>query len=795
MANPFRYFNNTLRHYPVPSTINIIGLAAAIATLYIILVQFTYDKSFNKGIKDSDRTFAIEFTGFTDDGQYTTYLSRPFGEKIIADIPEIEAGGECGLGGEGMVPFSTDSTGKEAAIYLKSGSMSTAALKVFGFEAESGSFDDFSMPNTVILSKEGAKKLKIKPGDQIFCNGQRGTVAAIFKDFPKNSDWNRVEIISNIGKQSLDDGQEWSYPYYVKLYHKDDAGKVAAAAMKILMGLRDPDESESDSASVTEALKRYKFRLVPLTETYFEKNITPGVAHGNATSTTTLLAIAILVMLIAFINFFNFFFSLVPARIKAVNTYKILGSTRSSLIRRFVLEAVCFVAIAVLLALGVIFEFGRSNLANYISTDVGIGSHPWIALATLGFALIVALAASISPARYITSFSPAFALKNGFASTPQGKTLRYVLVGLQFVISMALIIGVQTMQRQYKFLNSKNLGFNRDNLVAVKLNSSKIGDTRSLNEALKQGPMIKDLTWAACSIVQVQRMGWGREIKGKQQNWQCYVVTPDFLKFFDIPIVEGRDFTEDDASKDNGTFIFNETAKSQFDLTLEDKVSGHRNEPTEIAGFCKDFNFKPLQYAGGPMSLYVFGATPWWDLTCIYIRTVPGAKIKDMTDYVKKCISEQKPDIDVSRVTVRSFGDELAAQYTSEKKLITLIEIFTIISILLSLMGVFSQVMFETQYRKKEIGIRRVHGASIGEILGMFVKRYLTIVSICFAIAAPIAYYAVTRWLQSFAYQISPSWLTFALSYILVLTVTLAIVVLRSLSAATDNPVNSIKTE
>ncbi|MFB0973013.1 MAG: FtsX-like permease family protein, partial [Bacteroidales bacterium] len=443
----------------------------------------------------------------------------------------------------------------------------------------------------------------------------------------------------------------------------------------------------------------------------------------------------------------------------------------------------------------IIFEFGRSNLANYISTDVGVGSHPWIALATLGFALLVALAASISPARYITSFSPAFALKNGFASTPQGKTLRYILVGLQFVISMALIIGVQTMQQQYKFLNNKNLGFNRDNLVAVKLNSSKVGDTKSLNEALKQSPMIKDLTWTAGSIVQINRMGWGRSIKGKEQNWQCYVVTPNFLKFFDIPVVEGRDFTEDDGSKDNGTFIFNETAKSQFDLTLEDKLSGHKNEPAEIAGFCKDFNFKPLQYAGGPMSLYVFGATPWWDLTHIYIRTVPGAKIKDITDFVKKCVSEQKPDIDVSRVTVRSFSDELAAQYTSEKKLITLIEIFTIISILLSLMGVFSQVMFETQYRKKEIGIRRVHGASIGEILGMFVKRYLIIVSICFAIAAPVAYFAVTRWLQSFAYHISPRWLTFALSYILVLAVTLAIVVLRSLRAATDNPVNSIKTE
>lgn len=795
MTNPFRYFNNTLRHYPVPSIINILGLAAAIATLYIILVQFTYDTGYNKGIKDSDRTFAIEFTGFSNDGQYSTYICRPFGELIVANIPQIEAGGECGLGGDGMSPFSTDSTGKEAAIYLKSASMSTAALKIFGFEAESGSLADFSMPNTAIISSEGARKLKVKPGEQIFHDSTRVTIAAIYKDFPKNSDWKGTEIIFNIGKESLDNMSEWSYSYYAKLYHKEDAEKVADATMKLLLGILDQDVSEADSAMVSEALKRYKVRLVPITDTYFEKNITPGVAHGNATSTATLLAIAILVMLIAFINFFNFFFSLVPARIKAVNTYKILGSTRSSLILRFVLEAVCFVAIAVLLALGIIFEFGRSNLANYISTDVGVGSHPWIALATLGFALLVALAASISPARYITSFSPAFALKNGFASTPQGKTLRYILVGLQFVISMALIIGVQTMQQQYKFLNNKNLGFNRDNLVAVKLNSSKVGDTKSLNEALKQSPMIKDLTWTAGSIVQINRMGWGRSIKGKEQNWQCYVVTPNFLKFFDIPVVEGRDFTEDDASKDNGTFIFNETAKSQFDLTLEDKLSGHKNEPAEIAGFCKDFNFKPLQYAGGPMSLYVFGATPWWDLTHIYIRTVPGAKIKDITDFVKKCVSEQKPDIDVSRVTVRSFSDELAAQYTSEKKLITLIEIFTIISILLSLMGVFSQVMFETQYRKKEIGIRRVHGASIGEILGMFVKRYLIIVSICFAIAAPVAYYAVTRWLQSFAYHISPSWLTFALSYILMLAVTLAIVVLRSLRAATDNPVNSIKTE
>lgn len=761
------------------------------ATLYIIIVQVTYDYGYNRCIKDSERVFKVEFTGMFDDGKYTDCISRPLGEKIISSIPSVETGGEASIYYSEDVKVSVDTSGSRKDMTAIVTSVSGKAPGMFGFEAESGLLSDFAKPDNVLVSSNAAKRLGVKPGDRIEVAGGSVTVCAVFRDFPANCDLYGIDIFENIGKDYLEDTREWSFPYYVKLRSQDDV----AAAEKLMQPFLIESSDKLTDDEIAQIKKKYKLRLSPVSKTYFDRNTAGSGRRGNVNTTRTLLGIAFLVFLIAFINFFNFFFSLVPARMRSVNTYKILGSTRSELIRKFFVEALCFVGIALLLAWGITAEFGRTALGGYISVSPAIPEHPLVAAGVVVLAVLMALVSVIYPARYITSFPPAFAIKGSFSATPAGKTLRYALVGMQFVISIALIIGVLLMNRQYRFLNDHDMGFNRENLLSVSLGSLDSASRVSIENRIRQNPRVKDVTWASGSMVSPGRMGWGRMFKGKDIHYECYVVSHNFLNFFGIPIEEGRDFNADDDKKGNGTYIFNETARKKFGLTLEDKLSGHKDEPADIAGFCRDFNFKPLQYAGGPLCLYVFGKDPWWGIGYMYVRTVPGAGFKDMSTFIRKCVGEMFPETDLSRVKIRTFGDELAARYRSEKRILSLISIFTCISILLSLMGVFSQVMFETQYRIKEIGLRRINGASVKQILGMFAKRYFVIVTVCFVIACPIAYLLVEKWLHAFAYHISPGWPAFLASYALVLAVTLCIVVLRSMRAATENPVNCIRTE
>ena len=261
-----------------------------------------------------------------------------------------------------------------------------------------------------------------------------------------------------------------------------------------------------------------------------------------------------------------------------------------------------------------------------------------------------------------------------------------------------------------------------------------------------------------------------------------------------IKISGGRNFTRADELKENGTFIFNEKARKEFELTLEDKVNGHR-KATDIAGFCEDFNFKPLQYATEPFAFYVFGAHPWQMPRHVYIRTTAGADIESLSRYIIDTILEFDPQMVREKIRVQDFKEELGIEYEKEKKLTLLITLFTFLSIIISLMGVFGLVLFETQYRRKEIGLRRVHGASVNEILMMFNSKFIKIVTICFIIAVPVSWYAVNTWLSGFAYRVPLYWWVFAIAFVIVLAVTVSIVTLKSLRAAYENPSNSIRTE
>jgi putative ABC transport system permease protein len=261
-----------------------------------------------------------------------------------------------------------------------------------------------------------------------------------------------------------------------------------------------------------------------------------------------------------------------------------------------------------------------------------------------------------------------------------------------------------------------------------------------------------------------------------------------------IDTTEGREFEKQDEQAPTSIFIFNETARKQYDIGLDTEITYHM-KPAKILGFCEDIHFRPLQYEQMPLAFTVMPNNRERGYPHLYIRTVPGVDIEAVEEHVRECVGRLAPNTYLENIKVRFFYQELGEEYAKEKKTNMLITAFSLISILIALMGVFGLVFFETQYRRREIAVRRVHGAQISQVLGMFVGQYVKMVLIAFLFAAPISCLIMMRWLQTFAYHISLYWWVFLIALAIVLVVTSAIVVARAYRAAKEDPVNALYKE
>ena len=785
----------------VASLLNIVGMAMAFAALYIIMVQVNYDLSYNKKIKDSDRIFLMTKPDWYTPGKWSASLSRPLCEAAINNVPGVESGGLCDMSYRMELSFSPNEDGN-GSFTIMGARASLGALKALGFEAVEGNLDKLDPWKDIIISDTKAQEFGLHAGDVLYSRSsgstQTFTIAGIYRHFPRNSDLYDTNFIINIGDESISTFSEWSYNYFVRLQSKDDKERFEEQAfehiLKTFLNMAGENGEEISDEDMEEARSRLLVKLFPLDRTYFDKTLGSPGRSGSKTSTYTLLAIAILVIVIAFINFINFFFALVPVRLRSVNTRKILGASRSSLAGAVIAESTLMILIALIIAACVIKLFCISTLASLIPCSALISENVGVAMFTAIGGLVLAVLSSLYPALYITSFSPAFALKGSFGTAAKGKAFRTGLIGFQFVVSIGLIICAcfVTMQRQYML--NYDMGFDRSQLLQVYTSSKVAGMKESTASSLKSNTSIKDVTWADGDLVSSWRMGWGRQLKGEQINFICYPVSWNFLKFMGIEITEGRDFTESDEVCENGIFIFNETARKKFGLSLEDRIEGHQDE-TEIAGFCKDFNYRSLAMGVDPFAFYIFGKNPWRAISTLYIRTQPGSDIPTLIKWIRSQLSALDPSIPEDQWNISFFDSRLDSEYGQERKTSRIILLFTILAIIISLMGVFGLVMFEAEYRRKEIGVRRVNGANVVDILSMFNAKFVKTVLVCFVIAAPLSWYLSSLYISNFAYPMPIHWWVFVLALAAVLLVTVSVVTLRSLSAALSDPVESLKTE
>lgn len=811
MKIAFRNFLTTLRRYKISSLLNVIGLTLAFTAFYVIMTQVWWELGYNRSLHEADRIYLVENEDWYEPGKWSSWLNRPVPERVIASTAGVEVGG-CMWGGFGS---GTCWTSNEPSFgYNKfsasCGSVSLPFLDVFAFRSVEGDVHDLGKPKSVIVSREAAERMRVGVGSLIWVDTDEPQpdgameVVAVFEDFPDNSLLGECEVVKNLGETNLYTTSEWSFNYFVKFRPGADPDEFARQWTNVNQEMqREAAEKRAaagDAADDDDESGIYGVRLSPVSELYFESDSQAPCRQGSVVTTYTLLGIAVLVIVLAFINFVNFFFALVPVRIRTVNTFKVFGAPASSLRFNFVFEAFGLVLIALLAAWYVSFALQGTEFASYISASLALSQNLEVVGLVAVVAFVMALAASLYPAWYITSFAPALVVKGSFGGTRSGRRLRTLLLGVQFFISIGLIIATSFIRLQHDYMMHYDMGFDKENLLAARLSERGAVSYDALRQKLLSDPQVKDVTGATSRVVSVGRMGWGREFKGRQVAFQSYVVQPDFLRVMGIPITDGRDFLESDFDKELGTMIFNEAARREFEMQVGDRINGFVSPDEQIVGFCADFNFKPLQYGVSPFCFYLLPKKiqqeNYWHLPhVVYVRMTPGADIAAVTAHIRRCIAEVDPRTEPGDIVVRVFDEELGLEYDNERKLTAIVGLFALLAVVIALMGVFGLVLFETQHRRREIAVRRVMGASRGEILAMFNRRYVMLVAVCFVLAVPVSIWAVRHWLAGFAYAVPLYWWVFALALAGVLAVTALTVTVRSWHAVNENPAESVKSE
>ena len=805
-----RNFLTLLRRYTTSSVLNIVGMAVAFAAVYLIAVQVKFDLSYNRVIKNSERIYRLEYPNESDNGRWDIWWNRQYPDKLVSICPEVEAAGSIGVLAHSKFQdeYSIVRNATVENFTISLAGAEPEGFAVFPFEIVAGSLEDLITEDEMIISESTAERFNLSVGDGLhYGRGAMSrsirTIVAIYKDFPKPSSISMPMGYVLIEPQAQASEENWQDTYYVRLQEGADVKAIEQRMTQMVI-----DEAIKNGTSeedLNEVSHLTTPRLTSISDLYFIEDAPTEGLRGSRATTYSLIAIAVLILAISFINFVNFFFALIPSRIRVVNNYKIFGAPTWKLRLNFLAETVGLILVSLFGAAVIVVFFADTPLKEYISTSVAISENWALAGAIAGGVILLGVVVSLYPAWYITKFSPALVIKGNFAASRSGRLLRYTLVGIQYIISITLIICSIFVYRQHQYMLSRDMGFDRENLLSVEVpfeavnpdvEGSLLDYTKrdALLDKLTQNPQIKGVAFGEIQLVSTAEGTWGRPLEnGDKAIFTIHTVSWNFLDVMGIDVVEGRDFLLSDENTITGAMIFNQTAQKKYGLTFDTKMLGHLyGYDANIVGFCEDFNFAPADRKIEPFAFLVCGHYGWNMPRHTYIRTEAGADIAEVRKYVFDTLMEIAPYADPEKIKVEFFDIELELLYQREDKLSTLIAMFSFLSIVISIIGVFGLVLFETQYRRREIGIRRVHGASVGEILSLFNRKYLYIVAICSAVAIPVSYYIIDQWMQQYVYRTPMSWWVYALAVGVILAITVVTVTLRSFKAATENPTESI---
>lgn len=481
---------------------------------------------------------------------------------------------------------------------------------------------------------------------------------------------------------------------------------------------------------------------------------------------------------------------MIPLRLKTINTHRVLGCSIYKLQAISLIESIVICLISYILALFIVNDLSYTPIANWVDADIRLSQYKGLILLTALIAILTGCLAGLYPAIRSTSYAPALVLKGSFGLSPKGKKVRVALIGFQYTVSIALIIVTLFMGLQNHFMtSSEQLGFNKDQVAIVNLTPEIYAKHKpQYIQKLKDYPGIEDVAFSVYELSKEDDMidlEYARH-EDKDVFFKVFYASENFLSVMDIQVEEGRDFTREDLNKAQSDYIINPAAERDFHLHPGDRF----NDRT-VLGVSKDFRFNSCRIASSPFVFALNNDIPNPKLVS-YIRFNSKTNLQEAVAHVRETLKEIDPTFPFE---ISFYNTILNNLYQKEQTLGKLISLFGIMAILISIVGVFGLVLFETQYRRKEIGIRKINGATTGQILLMFNKIYIRIVSVCFIISIPIAWMGTQQWLENFAYKTPLHLWVFIVAFLIILLVTIGTVTFRNWQAANENPVNSVKSE
>ena len=793
------YFKTAWRHLwrkKVFSFINIVGLTTGMAVAMLIGLWIWSELSFNKDFKNYDRIAQV-MQSQSINNVYQTQQALPI---PVAEEMRLKYGNDFN-----QIVLSTMSQDHifsfgDKKIVNRGNFMEPQAPEMFTMQMLAGSSNGLNDMHSILISSSLANSLfanKTAIGKTIMMDDTLPVkVTGVYADFSGNTSFNDIKFVApwqlfaTIDQETKNAAHEWDdngWQLFVQMADNADFRKVSNKVKNI-------KAENSKFVKPTDQFKPALF-LFPMSKWHLYSDFKNGESVGGRIQYIKLFAIiGVFVLLLACINFMNLSTALYEARAKEVGIRKTVGSLRSQLVIQFFCESllVSFIAFVLSLALVQLSLPFFNKLADKNMMVPWQSGYVW--LYGIAFSIITGLIAGSYPALYLSSFQPVKVLKGVFQAGRFASLPRKILVVTQFTVSIALIAGTVMIYRQVQFAKSRPVGYSKDGLLRVDVHTKTIQDHFDAfrNDLLKTGAITEVAVTSSPTTEMTNMQGnfsWDNKQPGQADNFATVGVTQQYTKTVGLQFIDGRDFRTSTNGNDRLTMILNESAAKGmgFKNPLGQTIGWYGLQFTVI-GVVKDI---VMESPYKPAIPTIYFLAPWTVYT-INVRINPNVSAADAIAKMKPLFAQYNP---AEPFDYKFVDEEYDAKFKAEERIGGLAAFFAALAIFISCMGLFGLASFIAEQRRKEIGVRKILGATVFSLWRLLSKEFAVLVIISFCIATPVAYYFLHNWLQNYQYRTNLSWWIFAAAGFGALLITLLTVSFQSIKAAIANPVKSLRTE
>ncbi len=821
-TNYFKIALRNLKRNTVLSVINISGLAVGLATCWLIALFVAHEKSYDQFVTDGDHICAVALDlKMGDQEGITTNTPPPLGPRLVADFPEIEMSARS-FPLRSMV-VRRDIPNSEPLLFNESlaFAVDTNFLELFQFPMIEGNISSaLDKPGSLVLTESTAKKYfgdKSPMGQTLMIDGRDFAVSAIAKDLPSTSTV-QFNLLMAIADFRVVERFSWSWVWlqvdtWVRLKEIPTTESFQTLESKFPQMVRAhaPAAYERIGQDFEEQLRkgdRYNIVLLPLKSLHLE-SVNLATRHttiGDGQQVRIFSLVGILILILACVNFMNLSTARSMKRAREVGVRKVLGSQRIALISQFLIEAIMYSGVSMLLAAALVNIFLPSfnRLTGLELSIVDVFSPQIIGIVLLS-PLVTGLLGGLYPALYLSKFNTSEIFKNAVSTGKRGHAhVRSGLVIFQFTVSVVLMLSSYIVYRQLEFAQQESPGLQREHVLVIPYTTHVGGPEarKTFCQQVMQMPEAKDVSWSTF----LPSMGSFGDFYEPEQGMQdravvknlplsSFMTDAHFASVLGLEIIDGRDFYGDSKS-DSTSVILNEAAVKA--IGWDDAVGkwmrypGNENQRFQVVGVMRDFHIASVRMPIEPVALFHESSKTYqtWG-SYVTVRLHEGTE----KAAVAKASALWKTAVPGVPFEYDFLDDSFARLYQAEAKTGSVLGIFTVLALFIGCLGLFALAVFTAEQRTKEIGIRKVLGASVAGVTALLTKNFLKLVLISIVIASPIAYYFVNKWLMEFEYRIDIEWWMFVAVGIISIVIAFISVSFQSIRAALANPVTSLRSE